>query len=58
MRLFLNGRYQFSVTDRASASGAFGVFVRSNGDTPVTITFSDLQVSAVTYIPPTLTPQP
>lgn len=58
MRLFLNGRYQFSVTDRASASGAFGVFVRSNGDTPVTITFSDLQISAVTYIPPTLTPQP
>ena len=58
MRLFLNGRYQFSVIERTFPSGAFGVFVKSNGDTPVTITFSDLSVYEVEYIAPTRTPGP
>ncbi len=58
MRFFLNGRYQFTINERTFPSGALGVFVRSNGDTPVTITFSDLRVSEVVYVPPTLTPQP
>jgi hypothetical protein len=39
MRLFLNGRYQFSVTEGTFPSGALGVFVRSTGETPVTVTF-------------------
>jgi len=58
MRLFLNGRYQFSVFEKTFPSGAFGVFVHSKGDTPVTITFSDLSVYEVEYIAPTRTPGP
>lgn len=58
MRLFLNGRYQFSVNDKNYLSGALGVFARSAGDTPVTITFSDLVVYDVSYSPPTKTPKP
>jgi hypothetical protein len=58
MRFFLNGRYQFSVSDRNYLSGTLGVFARSLGDTPVTVTFSDLVVSEVTYIPATRTPLP
>lgn len=58
MRFFLNGRYQFSVSDKNYASGAIGVFARSAGDTPVTITFSDLVIYDVVYSPPTKTPKP
>lgn len=58
MRLFLNGRYQFSVSERTFPSGAFGVFAQSKGDTPVTVTFSDLQVYEVDYTAPTQTPTP
>lgn len=58
MRLFLNGRYQFSVIEGTFPTGAFGVFVRSSGETPVTVSFSDLSVYEVDYIPPTKTPIP
>jgi len=58
MRLFLNGRFQFSVIEPTFPSGALGVYVRSAGDTPVTVTFSDLNVYDVNYIPPTKTPIP
>lgn len=58
IRLFLNGRYQFSLRDPSFPIGAFGVFVRSTGETPVTVTFSDLAVYEVDYIPPTKTPLP
>jgi hypothetical protein len=58
MRLFLNGRFQFRVTDPSFPTGAFGVFVRATGETPVTITFSDLAVYEVDYILPTKTPIP
>jgi hypothetical protein len=58
MRLFLNDRYQFSVRDPKFPIGAFGVFVRSNGDEPVSVTFSDFEVSEVDYILPTKTPLP
>ena len=58
MRLFLNGRYQFSVTEGTFPQGALGVFVRSAGETPVTIVFSDLAVYEVDYIAPTKTPLP
>ncbi len=58
MRFFLNGRYQFSVSDKSYLSGTLGVFARSTGETPVTVTFSDLVVSEVRYIPSTRTPQP
>jgi hypothetical protein len=58
MRLFLNDRYQFSVRDPKFPIGAFGVFVRSNGDEPVSVTFSDFEVYDVNYILPTKTPIP
>ena len=58
MRLFLNDRYQFSVVDPSFPTGAFGVFVRSTGETPVTVTFSDLAVYEVNYTLPTKTPIP
>lgn len=58
MRLFLNGRYQFSVSDPSFPAGALGVFVRAAGDTPVTVIFSDLAVYEVDYTLPTKTPLP
>jgi hypothetical protein len=58
MRLFLNGRYQFTVSDPSFPTGALGVFVRATGDTPVTVTFSDLAVYDVNYTLPTKTPIP
>jgi len=58
MRLFLNNRYQFSVNDLNYLSGTIGVFARAAGDTPVTVTFSDLVIREVTYIPPTKTTVP
>jgi len=58
MRLFLNGRFQFSITDPSSPIGAFGVFARGAGDTQMSVTFSDLTVYDVDYIPPTRTPIP
>ena len=58
MRLFLNDRYQFSVRDPKFPIGAYGVFVRSNGDEPVSVTFSDFKVYDVNYTLPTKTPIP
>ncbi len=58
LRFFLNGRYQFSVTDRNYASGGIGVFANAVADTPVTVTFSNLVIYDVTYVPPTRTPSP
>jgi hypothetical protein len=58
MRFFLNDRFQFTLIEKTIPGGAFGVFVRSNGDTPVTIAFSDLKVYEVEYTAPTITPQP
>jgi hypothetical protein len=58
MRLFLNGRFQFSINDRSFPNGEFGVYARSAGDTPVTVTFSDLTVYDVGYEFPTRTPSP
>jgi len=58
MRFFLNGRLQASITDPSSPSGAFGVFARGVGDTPISVIFSDLIVYDVNYTPPTRTPIP
>lgn len=58
LRLFLNGRYQFSFVDRNISSGTVGVFARAAGDTAVTVTFSNLRVRSVEYYPPTKTPVP
>ena len=58
MRLFLNGRYQFTIDEKTFPSGGFGVFVRSAGQTPVSVTFSDFKVYEVDYVLPTKTPLP
>lgn len=58
MRLFLNGRYQFTIFEKNFPSGAFGVFVRSAGSDPVSVTFSDFKVYDVDYVLPTRTPIP
>jgi hypothetical protein len=58
MRVFLNGHYQFTVIDPLFASGVFGLFARSEGENAVTVTFSDLQVSEVSYASPTPTLTP
>lgn len=58
MRLFLNDRFQFSIVDNSFPSGGFGVFARAQGETPVTVTFSDFIVYDVNYTAPTRTPSP
>lgn len=56
MRLFLNGRFQFSISDPSFPIGTIGVFVRSAGNTAAVVSFSDLIVQEVDYIPPTASP--
>lgn len=58
MRFFLNGHYQYEVNDAIYPSGALGIFARSVGSTPVTVTFSDLAIYSVTYTAPTATATP
>jgi hypothetical protein len=58
MRLFLNERFQFSVTEASFPIGAFGVYVRSTGETPVTVSFSEFVLHEVNYTQPTKTPIP
>ena len=53
MRLFLNGRYQFSIREPSFPSGTIGVFVSSAGDTAVIVSFSDLVIQNVDYSLPT-----
>ncbi|MBI3162442.1 MAG: hypothetical protein HYZ23_08025 [Chloroflexi bacterium] len=55
IRIFLNGRYQFSIRDANYPSGTLGVFVNSAGDTPIVVAFSDLTIQEVDYTSP---PQP
>jgi hypothetical protein len=55
-RFFLNGRYQFTVTDPLFGKGTLGFFARSGGENAVSVSFSDLVVSGVVYASPTVTP--
>lgn len=48
MRFFLNGHYQFSVDDPVFPSGSLGFFVRAAENTPITVSFTDLVIRAVT----------
>ncbi len=48
LRFFLNGHYQFSVDDPVFPSGSFGFFVRAAENTPITVSFEDLVIRAVT----------
>jgi hypothetical protein len=58
MRLFLNGRYQFSISDTNYPSGTIGVFVNSAGDTGTIVSFSDLTIQEINPTTPIQTPQP
>jgi hypothetical protein len=58
MRLFLNGRYQFNVSNSNYPSGTIGVFVNSTGETPVIVSFSRFTLQKVNYELPTMTPKP
>jgi hypothetical protein len=58
MRLFLNGRYQFSINNPNFPSGTIGVFVNSASETPVVVSFSNLELQEVEYALPTKTPLP
>jgi hypothetical protein len=58
MRLFLNGRYQFSVSSSNYPSGTIGVFVNSTDETPVIVSFSRFSLQEVNYALPTQTPLP
>ncbi len=65
MRFFVNDEYQFSASDPVFTGGVLGVFARSAGDTPVTVSFSDLRLYGLGALPlplpsatPTLTPTP
>jgi hypothetical protein len=58
MRVFLNDHYQVSVLDPVFSSGTIGFFIFASGQNPVTISFSNLSVYSVFYVPPTPTPVP
>lgn len=58
MRIFLNERYQFTISDPSFPSGSIGVFVRSAGSTAAVVSFSDLGIRSVEYTLPTITPPP
>ena len=58
MRVFLNDHFQFSQSDPVFSSGMIGFFIYASGQTPVTVSFSNLSVYSVSYVSPTpsLTP--
>ncbi|MCE7860512.1 MAG: hypothetical protein DPW18_04680 [Chloroflexi bacterium] len=58
MRLFLNGRFQFSISDPSFPIGTLGVFVRSAGETAAVVSFTDLVIQEVDYVLPTPTAIP
>lgn len=61
LRFFINDVFQFAAKDSVLTVGTVGVFARASGQNPLTVSFSDLKVSAVdrAAIPtPALTPSP
>jgi hypothetical protein len=58
MRVFLNDHYQFNLYDPVFSSGTLGFFIFASGQTPLTVSFSDLSVYSVFYISPTPSPTP
>lgn len=47
MIFYVNGLYQFTISDPSLTSGTIGVFARSAGENAVTVSFSDLVVRQV-----------
>lgn len=44
LRLYIDGMLQFTLNDGSLSTGGLGLFARSAGETPVTVTFSNLAV--------------
>ena len=55
MHLLLNDHAQFIIRDPVFSSGRLGFFATASGDTPVIVSFRDLQVYSVPPIQPTPT---
>ena len=51
LRFFLNGHYQFSVTDSNLPSGSIGFFVHAAGATSTAVSFTDLVINKLNYSP-------
>jgi hypothetical protein len=47
MRLFINDIHQFDVSDPVISGGTVGVYARSTGESALTVSFSDLVVTAL-----------
>jgi hypothetical protein len=47
IRVFINDVYQFEVKDASFPTGGLGVYALSNGDTPLTVNFKDLNIWAL-----------
>ena len=58
MRFLLNDNLQFTAHDPLLHVGTLGFFISASGTSPVTVTFSNLSVSSVTYVSPSSTPVP
>jgi hypothetical protein len=47
LRFFINDVFQFSAQDSVWKNGKIGVFAHSNEDTPLTVSFYDMQISSI-----------
>lgn len=47
IRFFANDAFVFSVRDPVFSEGMIGVFARTSGDSPVTVTFSEMEVRSL-----------
>ena len=45
IRFFVNGKYLFSIVDRIIGQGALGVYVRTTGEDPISVNFSELVIN-------------
>lgn len=52
LSFYINDHFQFEVQDTGYASGAIGLFAGAGGSTPVTVSFSDLVISAIAATSP------
>ena len=59
LRIFVNDQFQFGARDPVWTDGMVGVYARAASDSPLTVSFSDLQVRLLNPARiPTFTPQP
>jgi hypothetical protein len=58
MRIFVNGAFQFAVRDPVLNGQQVGVFLRSTGANAASVSFSNLEVRAITNYQPSPVPSP